>query len=171
MRHVRQIITAAALVLALLGVAAGPRAAVAQDAPAKTELDATRFVRAADPGSSSDRSSTLATAVMMQRSCANPFEPCSCTFEGFQAPCSFVLACLANGLCVPAAPTTTGLLRQAAGGGRLVLTIEPNADRTIATCDGDDLSACDTLAAACQELGGTGQCGGDENPTGCQCEY
>ena len=33
--------------------------------------------------------------------CPNPFVPCHCTFEGFQAPCSFVLSCLSSGLCVP----------------------------------------------------------------------
>ncbi len=32
--------------------------------------------------------------------CPNPFVPCRCTFEGFQAPCSFVLSCLSSGLCV-----------------------------------------------------------------------
>jgi hypothetical protein len=41
--------------------------------------------------------------------------------------------------------------------------------KTVATCE-DDFT-CDLLAAACDELGGVGQCGGEENSTGCQCVY
>jgi hypothetical protein len=41
--------------------------------------------------------------------------------------------------------------------------------KRVTTCD-DDFS-CDVLAGVCDIIGGVGQCGGDENPTGCQCEY
>ena len=41
--------------------------------------------------------------------------------------------------------------------------------RAVATCN--DTSSCNILAAACESLGGVGQCGGDENPGGCQCVF
>ncbi len=56
-------------------------------------------------------------------------------------------------------------------GQRINFTINPTRTGTIATCEGDDPAACDILAEACDVLGGTGQCGGDKNPTGCQCEF
>ncbi len=52
----------------------------------------------------------------------------------------------------------------------LDLSIRPTKTGLVTTCKGDEPEICDLLAAACQELGGVGQCGGDENPTGCQCE-
>ena len=90
-----------------------------------------------------------------------------------------MVACLANGLCVPDTPSTAGLLREAAKGGRFVLEVVPGATETVATCDvtasedstDDGLGPCDTLALACQDLGGTGQCGGPNNPDGCECVY
>ena len=50
------------------------------------------------------------------------------------------------------------------------LSIKPTTTGLITTCKGDEPAICDILASACEELGGVGQCGGDENPTGCQCE-
>src|SRR5918999_5084421 len=50
----------------------------------------------------------------------------------------------------------------------LTISIKPTETGTIATCQGDDPVACDLLAASCEELGGVGQCGGPENPSGCQ---
>lgn len=52
----------------------------------------------------------------------------------------------------------------------LDLSIRPTKTGLVTTCKGDEPAICDLLAAACEELGGVGQCGGDENPTGCQCE-
>lgn len=66
----------------------------------------------------------------------------------------------------------TDLVNALPNGTRLNLS-RPDHDKegtkTVATCE-DDFT-CDILAAACNTLGGVGQCGGDENPTGCQCEY
>jgi len=37
---------------------------------------------------------------IMSGACQNPFVPCSCTLDGFQAPCGLVLWCLEVGACV-----------------------------------------------------------------------
>jgi len=66
----------------------------------------------------------------------------------------------------------TDLLNALPNGTRLNLS-GPDHDKKdteiVGTCN-DDFS-CDLLAAACDAVGGVGQCGGDENPTGCQCVH
>jgi len=64
----------------------------------------------------------------------------------------------------------TDLVNTLPSGTRLNLT-RPDRDKKnakiVITCN-DDFS-CDLVAAACGAIGGVGQCGGDENPSGCQC--
>jgi hypothetical protein len=66
----------------------------------------------------------------------------------------------------------TELVNALPNGTRLSLS-RPDRDKEdtkkVAICKGD--FACDILAVACDKLGGVGQCGGDKNPNGCQCDF
>jgi|GEM_PF-3809589 len=66
----------------------------------------------------------------------------------------------------------TDLLNALPNGTRLDLS-RPDSDKknttVVGTCNDD--YTCDVLASACEAVGGVGQCGGDENPTGCQCVH
>lgn len=104
-----------------------------------------------------------------------PFAPaefgCGCYLDGFKMPCDLVANCLQAGFCAPASPSIDVLLQEAAVKGPFQLVIKPSEAKTVATCSSDDISACDMLAAACEKLKGVGQCGGPNNPDGCECVY
>ena len=95
---------------------------------------------------------------------------CSCYFEGFKAPCSFVANCLEIGFCEPAEVKINEILGTMPAGATITLSVEEDAAGAKKwTCHGDD--NCQMMAQSCVEEGGTGQCGGDNNPDGCECTF
>ncbi|MEM6341190.1 MAG: hypothetical protein AAF729_08565 [Pseudomonadota bacterium] len=146
--------------------------ASAQERPAGTLTGVDRFV--ASTGAEMRKRNKLVTSYFGEVVC--PMLPaefgCGCYLDGFRMPCDFVANCLSVGFCEPANTASTAvLLREAAERGTVRLTIAPQETGTVAECSADDGAACDILAAACEEIGGTGQCGGPNNPDGCECQY
>lgn len=95
---------------------------------------------------------------------------CGCYLDGFLVPCSFVSNCLQAGFCEPVAPSHGIVLKEIARLGPFTITPRVNGSDIDLFCNGDDPAACDIIAQVCEDKGGVGQCGGPNNPNGCDCD-